>query len=210
MRTSGPRAAASPLLVPAAASGVFVGLTFLAVPPSGFLGARLGALNASLRERLLQRLHETRFYFALPFAAAGAYAAARGPVPASPPRADVSGVGSARLAMTGTFGRRSYRLIACKDPQVELSLLLPWEDREQSLRDHVLEVTAPFVGKHEIGEAQIREILDDAYLPSERPTGWEFMLSTTYVSLPAGAPRTSKLLLWPQGRAEQPSHWLLA
>jgi len=76
VRSPGWAAKASRLAAPIAVSGAFVALTFLGLPPGGWLGARLGALNQSLRRRLLDRLHETRFYLALPFGMAGAVAAA--------------------------------------------------------------------------------------------------------------------------------------
>ena len=90
VRSPGWAAPASRLAAPIAVSGAFVALTFLGLPPGGWLGARLGALNQSLRRRLLDRLHETRFYFALPFGlagAAGAVAAASEPKVPGPPSA---------------------------------------------------------------------------------------------------------------------------
>src|SRR5207244_3220059 len=57
VRSPGWAAPASRLAAPIAVSGAFVALTFLGLPPGGWLGARLGALNQSLRRRLLDRLH---------------------------------------------------------------------------------------------------------------------------------------------------------
>jgi hypothetical protein len=75
------------LLAPVAASGIFVAATFLAIPASGWLGARLGALSSSLRQRFLEGLHETHRYWAMPLAAAGAYGVARTPAPPAKPQA---------------------------------------------------------------------------------------------------------------------------
>ncbi len=76
VRSPGWAGPAARLAGPIGVSGAFVAVTFLGLAPGGWIGARLGALNQSLRRRLLDRLHETRFYFALPFGLAGAVAAA--------------------------------------------------------------------------------------------------------------------------------------
>lgn len=62
----------SPLLAGMALSGAFVGLTFLARPESGWVGARLGRLRDQLRERFLGRVREPHRFLGVPLAAAGA------------------------------------------------------------------------------------------------------------------------------------------
>ncbi|HXF56239.1 MAG TPA: hypothetical protein VNO34_01415, partial [Actinomycetota bacterium] len=66
-----------PLLAAMALSGAFVGLTFLARPESGWVGARLGRLRQQLRQRFLGRVREPHRFLGVPFAAAGAVAVAR-------------------------------------------------------------------------------------------------------------------------------------
>jgi hypothetical protein len=67
---------AARLLAPVGVSGAFVGLTFLGVPESGWVGARLGKLSDQLRTRFLDRLGDPFRYYAVPLAALGAVAAA--------------------------------------------------------------------------------------------------------------------------------------
>jgi hypothetical protein len=64
--------AATRLAAPIGTSGLFVGLTFLWLPGSGWVGARLGALGDLLRERFLGRLPDPDRYYAVPLAAGGA------------------------------------------------------------------------------------------------------------------------------------------
>jgi hypothetical protein len=68
---------AARLLAPVGVSGAFVGLTFLGIAESGWVGARLGNLSDQLRRRFLDRLGDPFRYYAVPLAALGAVAAAK-------------------------------------------------------------------------------------------------------------------------------------
>ncbi len=64
------------------ASGVITGLTFLGIPSVGGVGAGIAdpATRALLKQRFIERLHDTVRYWAFPLALAGGLVAAREPV----------------------------------------------------------------------------------------------------------------------------------
>jgi len=75
------------LLSTAAGSTAFVGITLLALPATGWLGARPGALSGLLKERIVARLDDPQRFLAVPLAVAGAYAVGRHPLPDTHPGA---------------------------------------------------------------------------------------------------------------------------
>jgi hypothetical protein len=81
---SGP---AGRLLATAGASGAFVGVTLLALPVTGWAGARPGPLADLLKERILARLDDPQRFLAVPLAALGAVAVLRRPPQGTDPRA---------------------------------------------------------------------------------------------------------------------------
>jgi hypothetical protein len=69
------------LLTPVVVSAGFTGLTFLAAPQSGWLGAQPGLLRRTLRLRLIRRLSQVFRYLPVPLAAAGFVGAAVADMP---------------------------------------------------------------------------------------------------------------------------------
>jgi hypothetical protein len=63
-----------PLLGATGASVVFLGLTFFALPSNGWIGVRIkGGGRKILRDRFIERLHQTIRYWAFPLAGLGAF-----------------------------------------------------------------------------------------------------------------------------------------
>src|SRR6266700_3088772 len=127
----------APLLAAAGVSGGFVLLTLLAVPPTGWRGARVGKISLKLRARFTATLRDPATYYSMPLGVVGAIVAIRSSSPAHGDRAGrrlflclmaawVSATVAGGLAQLLSISTAGERLILFFFPMTILSGLVVW------------------------------------------------------------------------------------